>query len=275
MGLRGARGAAAAVLLAALAGSGGGAFARGQARGDGPAASDPGLTYEVASIKPTRAGTMTASVQTLPDGYRSLNMPLTNLIASGWAMGPWMQFSGLPEWVKSDTYDIEAKVDDATAEAWKKMAPDAVWKQQQAMMRALLAERCGFAAHWEMKEGPVYDLVIAKGGVKMHDAAPGEASGATGSGGAKGRHLSAHAETVADVVGFAGDAGRKIIDRTGLGGKKFDFDLDWTPDAMQSTEEAGVSIFTALEEQLGLKLVPSRGPVETLVVDRMERPTAN
>jgi len=267
------QGVAAVLVIASVCGA---SAAWGQAQGNSPAAgSGPGPAYEVVSIKPTRAGTASASVQTLPDGYRSLNMPLTNLIVSAWAVGPWMEFSGLPEWARSDAYDIEAKVDDATAEAWKKMPPDAVWKQQQAMMRALLAERCGFAAHWETKEGPVYDLVIAKGGVKMKEAAPGEASGMTGSGGAKGQHLSAHAATVADVMGFAGDAGRKIIDRTGLGGKKFDFALDWTPDAMQSAEDPGVSIFTALEEQLGLKLAPARGPVETLVIDHMERPTAN
>ncbi len=142
-------------------------------------------------------------------------------------------------------------------------------------MRTLLAERCKLKVHWETREGPVYDLVIAKGGPKMKEAAADEVSQTTGSGGSRSMHLTAHAVTVESIVGFAGDAGRKVVDKTGLGGKKFDYEIEWTPDWAATADDPGISILTALEEQLGLKLVPSKGPVDTLVIDHMERPTAN
>jgi uncharacterized protein (TIGR03435 family) len=66
-----------------------------------------------------------------------------------------------------------------------------------------------------------------------------------------------------------------VIDKTGLGEKKFDMALKWTPDEQRGTEEAGPSVFAAIEEQLGLKLVSAKGPVEVIVIDRMEKPEAN
>jgi uncharacterized protein (TIGR03435 family) len=69
--------------------------------------------------------------------------------------------------------------------------------------------------------------------------------------------------------------GRMIVDKTGLGEKKFDFELQWTPDDQRTAADAGPSIFTALEEQLGLKLVPSKGPVGVIVIDHIEKSSAN
>ena len=142
--------------------------------------------------------------------------------------------------------------------------------------RTLRAERCTFKAHRETKQGPVYDLVIARGGPKMKEAAADEVSGADGGSTPKTQQLTVRAETMETVGSFlSGDAGRKIVDKTGLGGKKFDYKIEWTPDRAQTTDDPGVSIFTAIEEQLGLRLVPSKGPIDTLVIDHMERPTPN
>jgi uncharacterized protein (TIGR03435 family) len=147
------------------------------------------------------------------------------------------------------------------------------------MLQALLADRCHFKAHQETKELPVYDLVIAKGGLKMKEAPPGEQEYYGRSGGSSGLTFTAHAASVQSLaMSLSSDVSRIIVDKTGLGEKKFDFELSWTPDdrrAADNAADAGPSIFTALEEQLGLKLVPSRGPVEVLVIDHMERPSPN
>jgi uncharacterized protein (TIGR03435 family) len=186
------------------------------------------------------------------------------------------QIVGLPGWANSENYDIEARADAETAEAWKKLTYKERWKKEQPMMQAMLADRCKLKAHRETKEMPVYDLVIAKGGLKMKEAATDEVDAETmKSGGAMtARALS----TDSLVYAFSGMVGRMIVDKTGLAGKKFDFELAWTPDdrrGADSAADAGPSLFTALEEQLGLKLVPSKGPVEVIVIDHIEKPSAN
>ncbi|MFZ0302957.1 MAG: TIGR03435 family protein [Terracidiphilus sp.] len=233
------------------------------------------LAYEVVSIKPHQPGDLRASIQSPPDGYRSINMPLSDLVWGAYVNEPGTEIKGLPDWANSDPYDVEAKVDAETAEAWSKLPPAEVRKQRMAMMQSLLADRCKLKVHWETREGPVYDLVIARGGLKMKAASPDEVSGLFGDSKSNKQHLTAHAVTVESVIGFAGDAGRKVVDKTGLGGKKFDYEIEWTPDGEATADDPGISIFTALEEQLGLKLVPSKGPVDTLVIDHIEKPTPN
>jgi uncharacterized protein (TIGR03435 family) len=129
--------------------------------------------------------------------------------------------------------------------------------------------------HRETRDLPIYDLVIAKGGLKMKEATADKVGGETmGPGKMTAQGLS----TDSLVSAFSGMVGRMIVDRTGLGDKKFDFELKWTPDdrrAADNAADAGPSIFTALEEQLGLKLVSARGPVEVIVIDHIERPSVN
>jgi uncharacterized protein (TIGR03435 family) len=234
------------------------------------------LAYEVVSIKRHKPWDTSASTQGLPNGYRSMNMPLSNLVFSAYVDTPGTDVSGMPEWAKTDSYDVETKVDAETVEAWKRLPTAEVWKQQLAMMRTLLADRCKLKVHWEKKEGPVYDLVIARGGPKFKEAAPDEISNAVGGGSAKTQRLTAHAQTMENIGWyFSGTAGRKIVDKTGLGGKRFDFEIEWTPDRAVTVDDPVISIFTALEEQLGLKLVPSKGPVDRLIIDHIERPTPN
>jgi uncharacterized protein (TIGR03435 family) len=232
------------------------------------------LAYEVVSIKLNKSGGP-ASNRALPNGFRYVNMQLINLVWEACIDGPGTEIKGLPDWANSDQYDIEAKVDADTAEAWKKLPQVEVRKQQQAMMRTLLADRCKLKVHWETGEGLVYDLVIAKGGPKMKEAAPDEVSGTVWKGGPKTMGFAMHAETVEVILGFAGDPGRKVVDKTGLGGNKFDYEIEWTPDGAATADDPGISIFTALEEQLGLRLVPSKGPVDTLVIEHIEKPSGN
>jgi uncharacterized protein (TIGR03435 family) len=239
------------------------------------AANSPPLAYEVVSIKMHKPGDTGASTQGLPNGFRYVNMQLSSLVSEAYLGISGSKITGMPEWADSDRYDIEAKVDAETAETWKKLLAAEVSKQQQAMMRALLADRCKLKVHWEMKESPIYNLVIASAGLKMKEASTDEVSGILG-GGMTTLHFTGHAVAMDGVVSLiSGYAGRKTVDKTGLAGKKFDFDLTWTPDAATEPGDEGPSFFTAIEEQLGLKLTPSRGPVDTLVIDHMERPTPN
>jgi len=233
--------------------------------------------YEVVSIKPAKTGSNSNSWQTLRDGFQIRNMPLQSLVYDAYDIIMDSQVSGMPGWAETDPYDVDAKVDAETAESWKNLPYEERDKLEQPMLRALLADRCQFKAHEVTKEEPVYDLVIAKSGLKMKEA-PTEQKGSMTMMYGKGYAITAHAATISVIVeNLPESAGRLIVDKTGLGEKKFDFELKWTPDEQRAADpaNAGPSLFTALEEQLGLKLVPSKGPVQVLVIDHMERPSAN
>ena len=234
-------------------------------------------SYEIVSIKPHRAAA-SGSIwgwRTADDGFSASGIALENLIMNAYDLTMPTQISGLPGWANSEPYDIETKVDAETAEAWKKLTYKERWKLEQPMVQSLLADRCQMKVHREMRELPVYDLVIAKGGLKMKVAAADEVDSEMVS----GVKMTAHGFPANSLVPvFSGMVGRMIVDKTGLGDKKFDFELTWTPDdrrAAENAADAGPSIFTALEEQLGLKLVPAKSPVEVIVIDHIEKPSPN
>jgi len=230
-------------------------------------------TYEVVSIKPNKAGSDSAGgTQSKPDGFEDTNFPLSLFVFGAYGVSIDSQVAGLPGWARQENYDIVAKVDADTAERWKKLSSKERLKEERSIMQSILADRCQFKAHQETKELPVYDLVIARRGLKMKEAPTNETPMEMMSGG----QMTVHAGTIGTIVSaFVGTGGRIIVDKTGLGDKKFDFELKWTPDDRPSTDDAAPSLLTALEEQLGLKLVPAKGPVEVLIIDHMERPSPN
>ncbi len=205
---------------------------------------------------------------------------------------------GGPAWAKTTNFDIEAKVapDDAPKLKALKM------EQRRQMMVALLEERFGLKYHHETRDLPMYELVVAKGGAKMQASKPDPAGPDQGPGPAPspGRHMlmmhgRGHIESTGTGMSglvrlLSGQLGRTVVDKTGLTGD-YDFKLDWTPDEMASAmtkggnpapgdnpaspDAAGPSLFTALEEQLGLKLESTKGPVDVIVIDQLEQPTAN
>jgi uncharacterized protein (TIGR03435 family) len=251
-------------------------FLRAQTAAQPEAAVVPAPTYEVVSIRPDKSGRAAVErIQSLPDGFRWTNLPVSMWVQSAYDVINDSQIVGLPDWADSETYDIEAKTDAETAEAWKKLNYKERWKQEKPMMQTMLVDRCQLKVHRETRELPVYDLVIAKGGLKMKEAATDETDAETMS----GSKMTARAlSTDYLVFGFSGMVGRIIVDKTGLAGKKFDFELTWTADdgrAADNAADAGPSIFTALEEQLGLKLVPAKAPVEVIVIDHIQRPSPN
>jgi len=253
-----------------------------------PDANAKAPSYEVVSIKLASPSERNGGSQDLPNGYDFKNMALVWLIYEAYGIRMDSQISGLPEWVKADRYTISVRVDEDTAEAWKKLSPKEIWRQQQLMLQAMLADRCQLKMRREVKVLPVYDLVLAKGGLKMKEAAPDE-KGITyvrsyamyndaGQSGGSTMTMTTHAGTVPDLAqSLPSYAGRIVIDKTGLGDKRFDFELKWSSDQEAPADKGGTgpAIFKALEEQLGLKLEPAKEPVDTFVVDHMERPSAN
>jgi uncharacterized protein (TIGR03435 family) len=201
------------------------------------------------------------------------NATLGSLVETAFGVFEENQLSGLPGWATSDPYDVNAKMDDETAAALKKLSRKDRMKQTQLMLQALLADRCQFKFHRETRLLPAYDLVIAKGGLKIKESLPKEGPGRSTAGpgtiAMEGITIEVLAASLSRTVG------RFVVDKTGLGNKRFDISLTWTTDEQQGTADAGPSIYAALEEQLGLKLVPSKAPVETIVVDQMEKPSAN
>ncbi|MEA2544111.1 MAG: bla regulator protein blaR1 [Acidobacteriaceae bacterium] len=250
--------------------------------------------FEVATIKPGDAGSRRSMMMSL-GRFATHDMPLRDVIMFAYDAKSTSQISGYPDWVSSAVYDIDAKEDETTTAALEKLPMDERIRQVRLMVQALLAERFQLKVSHHMTEIPVYALVIAKGGPKLKpsttapmgnetphagetprgggifNAGPGElhSNGATLDFFASGP-LSRVPET----------DGRVVINKTGLTGN-YDFTLKWAPDgsgpagSAPVSDNSGPGLFTALEEQLGLKLVSQKGSVETLVVESVDRPSAN
>ena len=198
------------------------------------------------------------------------NVSSSNLIANAYGLGM-HQVVGLPKWAEADRYGLSANMDADKFEAFKTLPMDEQLRQQRLMTQAVLADRYQLKAHLETREMPVYELVVAGGGLKI--AEKDSFDGHSGSTFFMPRDWSIYG-TMEDLASkLAGPTGGIVIDKTGLGTRRFLYELKWTSDGQGGTAGGGPSIFTALEEQLGLKLVPAKGPVEVLVIDHIEKPT--
>jgi uncharacterized protein (TIGR03435 family) len=173
---------------------------------------------------------------------------------------------------------VWAKIEDSQFEAMKKMTPAQQREQVALMEQALLAERFRLKVHFEMREMPVYSLVVAKGGAKLTPARDGEVSRLSSVGKGRGHEVTGQAVTLEQLVHspFMTIDGHQVVDETGLTGG-YDFTLDWTPASVMAGggSDDAPGIFTAIQEQMGLRLVPSKAQVEVVVIDHIERPSAN
>ncbi len=142
------------------------------------------------------------------------------------------------------------------------------------MVQALLVDRCHLQAHHETRDQPIYALSIAKNGPKLTPAKPNDDPKAMFVMSGSGKITGSQAVLSQLVTQLTQALGRTVENRTGLTGK-YDFTLTWTPEDQSSDSTAGTSLFTALQEQLGLKLSPAKAPVPVLVVDHLERPSQN
>lgn len=232
----------------------------------------PELRYEVISIRPNNSADQHSSVRHTPNGIVYTNAPMGWLVRHAFGIITDDQLVGLPGWVDSDHYDIQAKMDDATTARFKDLPRSDGGRQQEMLLQSVLVERCQLKFHRETRQLPSYNLVIAKGGLKFKESVEGQ-GGRTMT---RPGQFDGQGSTIGGLIySLSGEVGRVVIDKTGLGEKKFDILLKWTPEAQQGTADAGPSIFTALEEQLGLKLVSTKRPVDVVVIDRIVKPEAN
>ncbi len=216
-------------------------------------------------------------------------MSVHDLIAAGFHVFD-DQVVGEPAWAKTELWDIDAKVGGDDVAALAKLNFD----QRASMFLQIVTERFGLKVHHETRVLPVYDLVVARGGAKMALAKPFPNAPAIARGG-PGRlmmtgqgKLEAEGTAIPYVASILeNEVHRKVIDKTGLTGA-YDFTLTWTPEAgtpaglggppgtaAPGPDDAGPSIFTAVQEQLGLRLEASKGPVDVIVVDHIEKPAEN
>lgn len=226
------------------------------------------LTWDVISVKPNHSMDYSSSMQWMPDGVVFRNMTLHGLFLNAFEVRSESQITGYPAWVNSEHFDIQAKMDADSAAAYLALKGEASGRQWQVFMQQILDERFAIKFHMEKRELPVYNLVVAKQGLKAKESVPDE-EGSSSMGPGK---YSAHRMQVGNLaVSLSGLVGRVIIDKTGLTAL-YDVDLTWSRDG---EADSGPSIFTALQEQLGLKLEPAKALLDVVVIDHIERPSEN
>ncbi len=234
--------------------------------------------FEVASIKPS-APTEQGILAHYPGArLRTTGMTMKYLIEYAYSITD-RQLLGGPDWLDSIRFDIDAKPEPAAVDKPDPGEPENS-QRIRTMLRALLADRFHLQIRSDQKELPVYDLVVAPGGPKMEKNSdqPYTMTNRTNgvvraAGQAKwGFTKTTMSQLAADLSGqvAAVDLGRQVIDKTNLAGE-YDFILKWTADPKFD----GPPIFTAIQEQLGLKLQPDKAPVEVMVIDHLEQPSAN
>jgi len=222
-------------------------------------------SFEVASIKAVDPGegVLHYSRSSLSPTRTILVGNLHDFIKGAYAVEDF-QISGGPNWLSQDTFEINAVT-----------AAPASRDQVILMLQTLLEDRFKLAFHKETKQLPVYSLVLAKSGSKLKLADPTDTGGAGFDVGEKS-HLHGPMDTSAMAHQLTSILGRTVLDNTGLKGI-FKVSLEWAPDNViaSSTDNPGPSIFTAIQEQLGLRLESTQGPAPVLVIDHAEKPSPN
>jgi uncharacterized protein (TIGR03435 family) len=250
------------------------------------ASSAPLPAWDVSTVKPSDPNTRQSMLWFTPDGMKIVNVPLAMAMRVGLNLEDDRIFE-VPAWAKTAKFDVEAKVAPEDAPKLKEMKMD----QRREMLLTLLVDRFGMKYHHETRELPVYDLSVAKGGIKMTASKPDPDE--------EGNHrmMMGHGHFESEGTGMdvltrslSQNLGRTVVDKTSLTGN-FDYKLDWTPDVapaaianvsnpadgdnLTSHDTGGPSLFTAIEEQLGLKLDAAKGPIDVVVIDQLNQPTAN
>jgi uncharacterized protein (TIGR03435 family) len=227
--------------------------------------------YDVVSIKLNKSGSGGVDVDTDDNRYLAKNVSLKDLLENAYGIKKDL-ISGVPGAVASARFDVEAKIVDRDPDALKKLTG----RQYGQMLLPFLVERFQLKAHTEIKTLPVYELVVIKDGPKFKQSEDDtRGSGTSVHGDHNGKELTAHNLSMTSLASsLTNEVHRTVIDKTGLTGK-YDLGMKWSTDDGTAAADSVPSIFTALPEQLGLKLQAGKGPVETLVVDSVEMPSEN
>ena len=251
-----------------------------------PASTAAPPVFEVAAITLNQSGSGSSDSDINNGRFTATNVSLKNLMEYSAYGIPGNRILDGPKWLDSTRFDIEAKMDDAVADHLRTLAHGPRRLETQAMFQQLLADRFKLAVHWETRELPVYALTVGKKTPKIQPTKEAsEGSGTSSHNSRSGSEFSAKGVTLPELAEaltqeLSRDLGRDVIDKTEMKGR-YDLTLKWTPDAGAATDsagssaDAGPSIFTAVQEQLGLKLEPAKAPVQVLVIDHAEMPSEN
>lgn len=260
---------------------------------DAARAYTPTLTFDVASIRQSPvADSYVVGGFFSPHSslLRLTNFDVRNLLSMAYGVR-WDQIRGLPDW--GVMFNIEARSDSAADERLAKLSKAQELLEDQHMLQVLLADRFKLKVHWETREGPTYNLVVAKNGPKLRETrneppSPEEVKGWGGQPVPRlyqqgdsnvGFDFIANGCSMEDIVGMLAEQfGRPVSDKTGLTGK-YDFTLRYhgirLSDRPADDLDPVPTLDTAIQDQLGLKLLPAKGPIQILVVDHIERPSEN
>jgi bla regulator protein blaR1 len=211
--------------------------------------------------------------------HMRITLPTELLVtfAYGLPLGFENRVIGRTDWMGSDQYEILAKIEESQFAAMQKMTPAEQRGQVALMEQSLLSDRFKLKVHFETREMPVYALTVAKGGPKLTPAKDGEATRLSVIDIEQGLQMTAVSVTLEQWIESPFLGGRTVVDQTGLKGA-YDFTLTWgrpQPETSDAGPGAAPLIVTAIQEQLGLKLVPTKAPVEVIVIDHIERPSEN
>jgi len=261
------------------------------------------LTYEAASVKPNKSGVQGSSIRRFPGGrLQATNMPLRALITFAYQVQGF-QLVDDPTWIRNENFDIVAKMEGDPPPVMPGTGPD----PHMVAMRTLLAERFKLAVRRETREMDIYALVLARPDGKLGPALkpttqdcaamiavarggppPGPPPGPNspvvcGMRGLPGRLVAGAMPMSLLASNLSGQVQRIVVDRTGLSGA-WDFEITFAPERplnpppgveFPPADPNAPSLFTAMQEQLGLKLQSTKGPVEVLVVERVEQPISD
>jgi uncharacterized protein (TIGR03435 family) len=245
-------------------------------------------SYDVVSVRPNPSASNDLLTTTPGDAYSGRNVRIVNLLSLAYGMKQDL-ISGIPGWAEAAHFDVEAKMSPEDAKVFEKLSREARNAAGKAALRRVLEERFHLKVHVEARQLPVYNLVVAKGGLKIKPVM-GSNTGWKVVKGPDGTDLPRFQDGMLndqwiEMSGLAGQltnlVHHMVIDKTGLT-DRFNFVLWFAPDRDAPSGEGSETpnldappIFDALEEQLGLKLQPGKGIVDILVVDHVEHPTDN
>jgi uncharacterized protein (TIGR03435 family) len=225
-------------------------------------------TFEVATIKPTGPSSDGHTHINYPPGDRFSATNITLLALMQWTYNmPERQILEGPSWFGSTRFDIQATAD---TDQIKGLTGEQDRDLKRRMVQALLVDRFHLKLHQETRALPAYDLILAKGGSKLQLTKSNGKSfgiGRTHFNG-EGLTMTMIAEELSQITG------RVVVDKTNLA-DRYDLKLEWTADDAPAGDNSAPSLFTAIQEQLGLKLEPAKEPVPVLVIEHVELPTPN
>ena len=275
------------------AGQGQGVGTAGVVDGKAQAAYVPTMTFDVASVRQSpEADSYRVGGSFLPDStsLRITNLDTRNLVAMAYGVR-WDQIVELPEW--RAMFNIEAKSDSEADQRLAKLSREQQWAEQRHMLKTLLEDRFKLKVHWETREGATYNLVVAKGGPRLADEkdTPPIAEEIKRLGdrprprlyqrgdSRSGFAYIAHGATLNDITEMlTTQFGHPVADKTGLTGK-YDFTVRYDGARLSDRKADDLNpvptLDVAIQDGLGLKLVPSKGPIQFLVVDHLEKPSEN